>query len=61
MRQVLLALVTLMGVTAFAPAPLPRRERGLTSGITIKDIQGTWRVVGIEEKQAGGEFRRGDR
>jgi uncharacterized protein (TIGR03067 family) len=43
MSRIAVALVALVGLTAFAPAPRPREDRN--QGLRLADIQGTWEVT----------------
>jgi uncharacterized protein (TIGR03067 family) len=52
--RLLVALLALFGVTAFAPAPLPRRGRGAQGEITLASFQGTWKVVSFDTVGPGG-------
>jgi uncharacterized protein (TIGR03067 family) len=54
MRRVF-CIVALAGVTAFAPAPLPRRARGGSDGeISLATFQGTWRVASMQSSRRDG-------
>jgi uncharacterized protein (TIGR03067 family) len=49
-------LLALIGPLAFAPAPLPRRERGRqTAGITLEGFQGSWRITKRLTLRANGQ------
>jgi uncharacterized protein (TIGR03067 family) len=51
-----LALLLLIGPLAFAPAPLPRRDRGGQGGaITLASFQGRWRLVKRVTTRADGQ------
>src|SRR5262245_50825803 len=41
------ALTVLLGVTAFAPAPLPRRARSAGNAIDLSRLEGRWKVVSM--------------
>src|SRR5215213_516158 len=48
------ALSLLLGTLAFAPAPLPRRDRGdRPDEITLDTFQGRWRVVQMQISRGG--------
>jgi hypothetical protein len=49
-----IALLALLGLTAFAPAPLPRRERAHAGDVTLSSFQGRWRVTKIQLSRADG-------
>jgi uncharacterized protein (TIGR03067 family) len=53
--RLLLALITLLVLTAFAPAPFPRskRERETFDEINLKSFQGTWKVISMEVIEQG--------
>src|SRR5262245_45045867 len=57
-RMLFVALVALVGLTAFAPAPFPkadrRGERGL---VTLQSLQGNWRVVSFGSIGQNGQLR----
>jgi uncharacterized protein (TIGR03067 family) len=56
MNRVIVALVALVGLTAFAPAPLPRPPL-LARGdhISLRHFQGKWHQVRIENIEPNGE------
>jgi uncharacterized protein (TIGR03067 family) len=56
-RRLLIAVVALAGLTAFAPAPFPRpkRERGSGDDISMQTVQGTWRVVSMQRTSRDGK------
>src|SRR5262249_45708971 len=61
MSRVLTALTALMTLTAFAPAPFPRpvrREGGME--MSLKFLQGRWRIVRFEEMNNGLRVRKED-
>jgi uncharacterized protein (TIGR03067 family) len=44
-----LAALVMFGLTAFAPAPFPRAERGRKSdGLSLEQMQGTWAVLKLQ-------------
>src|SRR5262245_35932072 len=50
------ALAILLGLTAFAPAPLPRQERrGQGDEITLETFQGNRRVLSIYHSRSEGQ------
>jgi uncharacterized protein (TIGR03067 family) len=49
------AFAVLLGLTAFAPAPLPRADRRGRSEITLDTFQGNWRVTNMETSRANGQ------
>ena len=51
-----LALLALIGPLAFAPAPLPRRERGRADEINLAGLQGSWRVTSFQTFRANGQL-----
>jgi uncharacterized protein (TIGR03067 family) len=55
-----LALIVLVGLTAFAPAPFPTRERRGESNtaISVARFQGKWKVETFEVYEQGGQKRR---
>jgi uncharacterized protein (TIGR03067 family) len=58
MSRVAVALLALVGLTAFAPAPLPKAPRaGGKQGAGVDDLQGTWEVAsfGLMRPGAGHE------
>lgn len=58
MRRLAVALIATLGLTAFAPAPLPkpaRRDAG--EQINLQSFQGTWRSVKLEQIEQGGGKR----
>jgi uncharacterized protein (TIGR03067 family) len=53
-RRVVVALLAVLGVTAFAPAPFPRAERrGAGPRLDLNAIQGVWTAVSIDEMRGG--------
>jgi uncharacterized protein (TIGR03067 family) len=55
--RILLALLAVAGLTAFAPAPFPRpkRDRGSGDEISLQTVQGTWRVVSMQRTSRDGK------
>ena len=50
------AFAVLLGLTAFAPAPLPRADRrGQSAEITLTTFQGNWRVTNMQTSRANGQ------
>jgi uncharacterized protein (TIGR03067 family) len=47
MRRVIVSVVALLALTAFAPAPLPRSERR-GGAVTLPRLQGDWKVVSFD-------------
>jgi uncharacterized protein (TIGR03067 family) len=59
MSRLVLALASLICLTAFAPAPFPRPERrGGGTDIDMKSFQGTWKVISMEIVQGNGQNQR---
>jgi uncharacterized protein (TIGR03067 family) len=57
--RLIVAVVVLSSVPAFAPAPFPRPSRdGDRNGIDMKRFQGTWKVISMEIVQAGGRLEK---
>jgi uncharacterized protein (TIGR03067 family) len=55
--RLLLALLALSGLTAFAPAPLPKPpRRGAVGPLDLKRLQGVW-VVEKAERTTAGAYR----
>src|SRR5687768_13543605 len=48
MARVLLAMLAVMSLTAFAPAPFPKAQRRDVAGISLESLRGTWRAVKFE-------------
>lgn len=55
MSRTWLALLALLGLTAFAPAPFLRPERRGDDRITLEGFQGTWRVVNMQTSRSSGK------
>jgi uncharacterized protein (TIGR03067 family) len=56
MTRILLAVLIVFGVTAFAPAPFPRPSRkGEERAITVQNFQGLWRVASMKRSRATGQ------
>jgi hypothetical protein len=50
------ALLVLLGLTAFAPAPFPKSgRRGQGDEITLQTFQGRWRVVNMQSSRGNGQ------
>jgi hypothetical protein len=49
--RLLLALAVLVGATAFAPAPFPKRRP--EASIDLNGLQGTWKIVRRFQYEAG--------
>jgi hypothetical protein len=61
MSRVLTALTALVTLTAFAPAPFPRpARRENTAEMSLRHLQGRWRIVRFEEMNNGRRVRRED-
>src|SRR5262245_15092808 len=55
MMRVLLALMVLLTLTAFAPAPFPKTQRrGAGDEITLATFQGNWKVTNMRTARANG-------
>jgi uncharacterized protein (TIGR03067 family) len=51
-----LALLVLIGLTAFAPAPFPKSgRRGQSDEITLQSFQGRWRVTNMQSSRGNGQ------
>lgn len=56
--RLLFALLVIALLTAFAPAPFPRSgRRGDTDTISLKSLQGVWRVTRSEQSQKDGSYQ----
>jgi uncharacterized protein (TIGR03067 family) len=57
--RLIVALIAVAGLTAFAPAPLPRpQRRGGAEGVSLPQVQGQWRVVAFDEITGPGNQKR---
>jgi uncharacterized protein (TIGR03067 family) len=45
--RLLAALLVLCGLTAFAPAPMPRRAKSDSNAVSLRRMTGDWRVVSM--------------
>jgi uncharacterized protein (TIGR03067 family) len=45
MSRISFALLAVMALTAFAPAPLPRRDARIRDSLSVKDLLGVWRAT----------------
>jgi hypothetical protein len=55
-RRLGFALLVLLGLTAFAPAPFPKSgRRGQEHEITLQSFQGRWRVTNMQSSRANGQ------
>jgi hypothetical protein len=52
--RLILALIILVGVTAFAPAPFPRKDRRGTILFGARSMEGLWKVEKVERSNKGG-------
>jgi uncharacterized protein (TIGR03067 family) len=53
----LFAALVLAGLTAFAPAPLPRSQRGKGDGaLSLSELQGTWTVTKLQMTRGNGQL-----
>jgi hypothetical protein len=55
MRRVVLCIVALVGVTAFAPAPLPRSSRLGDHEVSLRTLRGKWWIVSLERAHENGK------
>jgi uncharacterized protein (TIGR03067 family) len=53
--RLLIAVLALGSLTAFAPAPFPRARRDRDT-LNLNTFQGLWRVVSMKQTQAGGQL-----
>ena len=54
--RLVLALLVVFGLTAFAPAPFPRSERrDSTAKISLRTLQGRWRAIKWENSRPDGK------
>lgn len=44
-RPVVLALLAVVALTAFAPAPFPKRESRVKEGLSVQALLGTWKAI----------------
>src|SRR5438045_3648411 len=51
--RLLIALLALIGLTAFAPVPFPKRDRRAGDALDLKELQGYWRVEKAEKTDKG--------
>jgi len=51
-HRLLVALLALAGLTAFAPAPFPRSRRG-EQAVDLNNLQGTWKIVSRLQYRSG--------
>jgi len=60
MTRPLFAVLVLAGLTAFAPAPLPRSPRGHRGdGLSLGELQGTWTVTKLQMTRGKGQLTDG--
>jgi len=53
----LVALIVVLGATAFAPAPFPKpARRGDSNSISIESLQGDWKAVSFDTVAAGDQL-----
>jgi uncharacterized protein (TIGR03067 family) len=56
--RVLVAVLSVFGAAAFAPAPFPRpQRRGGVDDVSVPTIQGTWRVAGMLSSRKDGKHQ----
>lgn len=55
MKRLSMALLVAFGLTAFAPAPFPRRVRAPEPELSLKALRGTWRIVSIHSTKPNGQ------
>lgn len=60
MHARLILVAAVLTATAFAPAPLPKKERGSQQIVTLQRLQGTWVVEKVERSTASGYQRTSD-
>jgi uncharacterized protein (TIGR03067 family) len=60
LARLLLAGVVLGTLTAFAPAPLPKKERKKGDSLTLERLRGVWVVQKVEQSSKGGYQRSSD-
>jgi uncharacterized protein (TIGR03067 family) len=51
--RVVVALIALVGLTAFTPAPFPRKDQRAREVLDLKGLQGYWRVEKAERTTNG--------
>jgi uncharacterized protein (TIGR03067 family) len=56
--RLLIVLLVVTGLTAFAPAPFPRPKRDNDQMINLDRFQGTWKVISLETTGVGGRHTR---
>jgi uncharacterized protein (TIGR03067 family) len=54
--RVTVALLAVLALTAFAPAPFPRAKRSDEPNVTLDRFQGKWRMVKLEGVGQGGTY-----
>jgi uncharacterized protein (TIGR03067 family) len=54
--RLVVALVVLVALTAFAPAPFPRTKRGEDADFNLAQFQGLWRAEKFETAWQGGRL-----
>ena len=54
MNRVTFSVAILACVTAFAPAPLPRSPRLADREVSLRTLQGKWRIVSLRRAHQGG-------
>jgi uncharacterized protein (TIGR03067 family) len=54
--RLLAALLVLCGLTAFAPAPMPRREKADRHAVSLRRMTGDWRVVSMWNYGSNGQI-----
>lgn len=56
MSRIILALLALLALTAFAPAPFPKNQRrNGDAALTVDSIQGLWRVTAMRTARPNGQ------
>jgi hypothetical protein len=58
MRRVVVAVIALFALTAFAPAPFPRMRRESNTAVSLTLLQGKWKPVSMERFGLRGEKRK---
>jgi uncharacterized protein (TIGR03067 family) len=51
--RLLIALVAVAGLTAFAPAPFPKKGRPAIARLDLESLSGTWKVLRIDHTVKG--------